>query len=46
MVKSSDEFENGCIPMHWMESMEWHEDLWTYGPLLDNLGSATAACER
>jgi len=38
MVKSSEEFKDGCIPMHW-QMPGWCEDL---RPPLDTLQSATA----
>jgi len=39
MVKNSDEIEYGCIPMFW----QIQGVAWGLSPLLDNLGSATAA---
>jgi len=27
MVNSSDEFENGYIPMHWQTMQGWREDI-------------------
>jgi len=40
MFKSSDVFENDCIPMSW-QIQGWREDL--YVPLQGNPRSATAA---
>ena len=43
MVKSSDDFKNGCIPTHW-EIRVWRWDLCR--PPLDNPRSASAARGR